>query len=357
MDFSNISKIDHNIFNESYSSEFLFPKKNFLELTINQERENHNEINLTYLDNKKNDYNDTIKFDEGNQNTNPNSFLQKKTRRDETKMEIQNIESIKYESYNSDNISFYCNFFDSFKKPFKIEVSDNIQRELKVIEIEKYTKHGRKPQIDKKNGNNGKHTKNDDDNKIRKIKSYFGKQIYLYLKSLFKGKELLKLDININKNLKRDYNLKLFKRTFKDIYSNTIISNKYKLKNVKTNAKLINETYNDTKQTEINKLLSLTYGEAFEIFRRKLNPNKEISKELKTKIKGTHILDSNRFKDVESLLKKIEEDGKKNEEKDEDIKQYKKDIIDLCNDFQNWFEDKIGRDRQSKKIIKHYLRI
>ena len=352
MDFSNISKIDHNIFNESYSSEFLFPKKNFLELTINHERENHNEINLTYLENNKNDYNDTIQFDEGNQNTNPNSFLQKKTKRDETKMEIENIESIKNEneSYISENCSFFnCSLFENCKKLFITEVSDIIQREVQFIEIEKDIKHGRKPQIDKKNGNNGKHTKNDDDNKIRKIKSYFGKQYYLYLKSLFKDKELLKLDININKNLKRDYNLQLFKRTFKDIYSNTIISNKYKLKNVKTNEKLINETYNDNKQTEINKLLSLTYGEAFEIFRRKLNPNKKISKELKLKIKGTNILDSNKFKDVEALLKKIEEDGKKNGEKDEDIEQYKKDIIDLCNDFQNWFEDKIGRDRQSKK--------
>lgn len=349
MNFPNISGIN---LNESFSSNIPFPNKNCIELTINHERENHNENNLTYFINKKNDSNDiTIRMDEENQNTNPNSFLQKKIKRDETKMDIQNIESIKNEneSYISENLSFNIS---SFGNLLKTEDADFIQKELKCIEIEnenEKAKYGRKPQIDKKNGNNGKHTKNNDDNKIRKIKSYFGKQFYLYLKSLFKEKELLKLDININKNLKRDYNLKLFKRTFKDIYSNTIISNKYKLKNVTTNEKLINETYNDAKQTEINKLLNLTYGEAFEIFKRKLNPKKDISNKLKIKIKGTHILDSNKFKDVEALLKKIEEDGKKNEENDEDIKQYKKDIIDLCNDFQNWFEDKVGRERQSKK--------
>ena len=357
MNFSNISKIGPNLANESFSSDYGLSNKYLFDFTINRERDNLNEINLTYLENKKNDHNNSIQLDEGIQNTNQNSFLQKKTKRYETKMENLNIDSIKYgnESYLSDNCSLPSLVFD-FQKIFKIVKNEKIPKEIKYIEIEKKTnenekcKFGRKPQIDKKNGNNGKHTKNDNDNKIRTIKSYFGKQFYLFLKSLFRPeKELLKLDININKNLKRDFNLNLFKRTFKDIYSNTIISNKYKLKNVKTNEKLINETYNNNKQKEINKLLSLTYGEAFEIFRRKLNPNKEISKELKRKISGTHILDSNRFKDVEALLKKIEEDGKKNGENDEDIKQYKKDIIDLCNDFQNWFEEKVGRDRQNKK--------
>ena len=67
--------------------------------------------------------------------------------------------------------------------------------------------------------------------------------------------------------------MNLFKKKFKDIYKETEISEKYKLKDEKTNEKLIKRIYEEEKESEAIKILNLTYKEAFEIFRRNLKKN------------------------------------------------------------------------------------
>ena len=127
---------------------------------------------------------------------------------------------------------------------------------------------------------------------MRKINAFFGKSLYRYLKNSFiEETDLLKLEIDINKSLKRDFNLNLFNRTLKDIYMNTNISFKYKLKNVETNEELINKIYKEKKEIEVMKILNLTYEEAFEIFRQKLTA-KPLSPQLKSKIQGINILNN-----------------------------------------------------------------
>ena len=95
--------------------------------------------------------------------------------------------------------------------------------------------------------------------------------------------------------------------------------------------------------------MNLTYIEAFEIFRRKLNPNKKISPELEKKIEGTNILDSKYFEDAEIFINKLRKQGLYNMEKEEDIEAYINGVKNLIVGFEKWFSDKIGR--QNKKNI------
>ena len=117
---------------------------------------------------------------------------------------------------------------------------------------------------------------------------------------------------------------------------NTEISDKYKNKDLESNAKTINKIYLEKKEIEVIKILNLTYYEAFEIF---INPFKEISYDLKRKIEGTSILNNQQFGNIEILLNNVV----KNKEKNEDIQEYIDDIIYLCINFKQWFKNKTGR--------------
>jgi hypothetical protein len=223
------------------------------------------------------------------------------------------------------------------KKMFKIE-------KVKKEDKEKNTQYGRKKQEDKDKGKNGDHNRDSEDNKMRKIKSFFGKHLYIFIRESFKDKyEFLKLEISINKNLKKNFNENLFKMKIKDIYFNFKISEKYVHFSEDINKKLINKIYEEQKETAVIKILNLTYIEAFDIFRRKIM-GKDISPELKNKIKGTDFLDTNRFKDFDCLIEKIREEEKKNS--NGDIEEYINDIKRLCIHFEGWFGQKIGRTRK-----------
>ena len=225
---------------------------------------------------------------------------------------------------------------NKIKRMFKIE---KVKKEDKVKNIQ----YGRKKQEDKDKGKNGDHNRDSEDNKMRKIKSFFGKHLYIFIRESFKDKyEFLKLEISINKNLKKNFNENLFKMKIKDIYSNYKISDKYVHYDKDTNTKLINKIYQEQKETAVMKILNLTYIEAFDIFRRKII-GKDISPSLKNKIKGTNFLDTNKFKDFNCLIEKIREEEKKNS--NGDIEEYINDIKRLCIHFEGWFGQKIGRTR------------
>ena len=209
------------------------------------------------------------------------------------------------------------------------------------------TKLGRKKNREKKNNrNNGSHTRDSEDNKIRKIKSYFGKDIYNFINDSFIEKnEFLKLEISINKKLKKKFNENLFKMKLKDIYSKYGISVKYVHYDKDTNKKLINKIYKEQKETAVIKILNLTYIEAFDIFRRKIKEEKDINQELKNKIIGTDFLDTKKFKDFDGFLKKIREEEEEEGNNIGDIEEYINDIKRLCIHFEDWFRLKIGRNR------------
>ena len=223
------------------------------------------------------------------------------------------------------------------------QTKGNLLFTTKVKEIKNFY-CGRKTDREKDNGKYGKHTKESKDNIVTKIKSFFGKSLYNYISNIIKkcdGSELLKLDVEVNKCLKRSYNLDLFNKTLKDLYIDTNISQKYKKKDIRTNEELIHRIYEEKKETEAIKILNLTYLEAFEIFRRKIKPNSQISPELEKKIEGTNILNTNYFLDAEKF---IEKEKKKEKQKNEKNKDYFDNIEQLIVGFEEWFKNKETRD-------------
>ena len=222
----------------------------------------------------------------------------------------------------------------------------NNKKEVERIEINlPKEKCGRRKLGEKEERNHNKYSK---DNIMRTIKVHFRKYIYNIIKSYYKGVEQLKkIDNNFNENLKKDYNIKLYNTTLKDIFINTKLSKKYKHYPKDSNKNLINKIYEENKETSLIKILNLKYGEVFEIYIRKIK-NEELSSKLKEKIEGTNILENEELKDIDWLIREKEKKLIKNDDK-EKIEEYKKEIINLCLDFKGWFDRKIGRKRAKKK--------
>ena len=297
---------------------------------------------------ENNEFYESIAFDSIIRETSQSSFLGKNSKREECMMEIPEKEKINdfrnFNLINNDlelNISINNNI-QSKISPFREKYINESNENSKIFKFEMGNpkKFGRKRKEDKKIGRNGLHTKKNEDNKIRKIKVFFFKSIYNYLRK-YLIKDLLKLNPEISESLKRNFNLNLFKKTLKDIYCETIISEKYTTKKIETNADLINKIIEENKNLQAIKILNLTYFEVFEIFRRNLKPSKEISLELEEKIEGTNILDPKYFEDAEIFIQKLKKKGIN--EKDLDLEEYIKDVKRLILQFENWFLIKIGR--------------
>ena len=183
----------------------------------------------------------------------------------------------------------------------------------------------------KKSEDKGNHDKFAEDNIMRKIKSNFLDYAHRRINGAFKNKnnQFIKLFPKLNELLKRDYNIALMKRTFKDLYENSPISSKFrkkKLENTDFNKKKIHEIYNDNEQKEFDVicLLDLTYF--------------DLLKEMRTN-------------DLDEFLKNIRDEEIKNnkDESEEDINKYVEKMKGLILDYENWFNNKSRRN--SKKRI------
>ena len=161
--------------------------------------------------------------------------------------------------------------------------------------------------------------------------------------------QFLKLNSKINENLKRDYNIALYNKTIRDLYENSPISSKYR-KQIKEcsikNKMIIQEIYEKNEETDVIKILNLTYGELFKIFRRKIV---DISPELENKINGITLLENDNFNDINKFFDEIREQEIKKEESEEDINCYINNVKSLCSNYENWFNVKKGRNRNKNK--------
>ena len=220
-----------------------------------------------------------------------------------------------------------------------IEIND--EKIKNTIEIKSVKKQGRKKksEIDK-----GFHTKNSEDNKMIKIKTFFGNNFQNFVNKILRYAELDKLGPKLNVNLKRDFNLKLWDKSLKDIYLETNISRKYSSTEPKNNIKLIKKIYEE-KNDKIIKFLELSYGEVFEIFIKDINT---MNLKLIKKIKDSEILDNSKFLTINDFLEKIKDQEKEKGESDEFIDKYITDIKTLCLNFKQWFLTKKGRKRIKK---------
>ena len=205
---------------------------------------------------------------------------------------------------------------------------------FKITEIiQNTTKNNNYGRKSKKSEVKGNHDKFAEDNIMRKIKSNYLDYAHRRINGAFKNKnnQFIKLFPKLNELLKKDYNIALMKRTFKDLYENSPISSKFrkkKLENSDFNKKIIQEIYNDNEQKELDVicLLDLTY---FDLF-----------KEMRTN-------------DLDEFLKNIRDEEIKNnkDESEEDINKYLEKMKALIIDYENWFNNKSGRNSKKKNII------
>ena len=234
-------------------------------------------------------------------------------------------------------------------------MNNKISNRIEIEITNKTKKKGRKKKSEKNHANltldKNIHTKIDDDNIIIKIKTFFLNNFHKYINGLIKesNMKLKKLDRIIKTNIKKDYNIKLWKTTFKTIqkttfktiYSEEKICKKYTLFSDK-NKKIINAIYNSN--DELKKILDLTFGEVFEIFIKDL---KIIDSKLLTKVENYEIYKNVEFSNLDNFFNKIKEE-EKDEQSEESIKDYINTIKENCKNFKAWFEDKKGRERKKK---------
>lgn len=211
------------------------------------------------------------------------------------------------------------------QNPYNEQKIDNNNLEIIISKSETKEKKpkrllGRKRKNDKRFV---KHTKLGDDNKIRKIKTYFMNFVFELLNaSLSPGhKKFLKLNKKVNENLKKEENLAIMKMTFKEIYLNNPINGRYNdfKKENNINQKLIKEIYEKKVETATIKLLDSKFIDLLELLRTQ-------------------------YIDVfySDILKK----EKKNYGNFEEAVQYVDELKELLFQYEKWFEKKAGRAKE-----------
>ena len=239
------------------------------------------------------------------------------------------------------------------------EVMENMEKESNQIQNndsvkKKKSNQGRKSFDDE---SEGKHTKDSGDNMLRKIKSFFVGGFHNYLNSTIQEPELklTKIDFYVCKELKKEFNERLFEATWKVIYETVNLSDKYTnlIKNEPDkNRKIIERIFNENKEVEAIKILRLTFEEVYQIFISRYSP---ISPELRKKIEGTNILTSKEFWKLDDFLKyiKVKFEKEKNKKKNQiNIDDYISKIKNLCLGLKDWFKTKNGRkNRKEMKYI------
>ena len=223
-------------------------------------------------------------------------------------------------------------------------ITNNVENN---VENKKRRGRKKKEELDKRN-----HNKQSEDNIMRKIKSYFLNYCHNLLNKsiMYKDLQFLKLNSEINENLKRDYNLNLLNITLKELYEKSSISTKYK-KQIKNcfdkNKQIIKKIYEENEEVETIKILNLTYRELFNVFIRNI---KKISLELETKIKDISILHEDEFKNINNFFEEIKTQEKYKNESEENINYYLENIKNLCLYYEEWFLSKRGRNRNKNKL-------
>lgn len=166
------------------------------------------------------------------------------------------------------------------------------------------------------------HTKDRDDNKMRKVKTYIMKFILDYLNKsiVYNRKQFLKINKNVNQCLRKDFNMSLMQMTIKDIFVQNKINETYgdfkKERNL--NQDLIKEIFEKNEDIETIKILNMKYIDLVIIYR-------------------TEFL--NQF--ISDLTKKeIRAEGKK-----EKVESYVEQLKYLLLNYEDWFEQKKGKDK------------
>ena len=223
--------------------------------------------------------------------------------------------------------------------------SINERKKNKIFFIEKdvekknrnnQKKKGRKKRTDKSERN---HTKNSDDNIIRKIKVHIFKYAIEIMnnnipENYSKIKKLSHDEINV---LQIKKNRAMFSKSLGEIFTEINMSPKFKDVKYKddNNKKLIEKINKDAVEKEglkkIKKILDLTFLDLLEIFKG--------NEEMINKLGDVKLLVDNGKKGYEQF---INEQKKKENVTDDD---YIENLMNLINDYENWFDSEKSRKK------------
>ena len=169
-----------------------------------------------------------------------------------------------------------------------------------------------------------KHTKDNEDNIMRKIKTFVFQYILRLLNDslIDKNKEFYPLETELNENLKKDLNVQLLNRTILDIYENSKLNDRHKFRGA-ANKILIKKILEENVEIKTIKILSMTYKD---------------------------ILDQIRQKDSSFFLEEIrKKESRKKKNTPKIINSYLKKLEDLLFNYENWFGSKLGRNSEKRK--------
>ena len=255
------------------------------------------------------------------------------------------------------------------KKKKKRRKKKEVEKEklIKSKEIKIKLKLGRKPK-NEIGENFSAHSKNSDDNIIKKINSYFLERVRNWLnnsfvdengnfekykdRQKFKKSLFLKIDPKkITTNLKRKDVINFMDDSFRNIFSNNI-SKKYTNANKDNNQKLINKLYNDNNQPFVLYILESKFIDILNYFNGENKGDNIKQYFLEKNINEQKINEFlSNFDKIENFLTKIK--LKMEKETIEKIKDYIDRIVVLCLNYKTCFEKKYNRsENKNKKEIK-----
>jgi len=169
-----------------------------------------------------------------------------------------------------------------------------------------------------------KHTKDNEDNIMRKIKTFVFQYILRLLNDslIDKNKEFYPLETELNENLKKDLNVELLNRTILDIYENSKLNDRHRFRGA-ANKILIKKILEENVEIKTIKILSMTYKD---------------------------ILDQIREKDSSIFLEEIrKKESRKKKNTPEIINSYLKKLEGLLFIYEKWFGSKLGRNSEKRK--------
>lgn len=258
--------------------------------------------------------------------------------------EFENEDLFPIESYNEKNTynlspiidkddMNFGNFFESTQGITKLN-RDNNNNNKEINNNDKKQKNkksknqkclGRKR---KKDQREVLHSKFDEDNRKRKIKTYIINYTLNLINSNIhhSNKKFLKIDKVINENINKDFNMKLMNTDFYHILSKYEINGRYRsIKDKMINVSLLKEIYEKNKDIEAIKLLNTKYIDMIKFMREN---------------------DLEKFKNY--LFNKAIKDG----DTEENSEKYVNLVLDLLFSFEENIENIKGRKRnkENKKI-------
>ena len=160
------------------------------------------------------------------------------------------------------------------------------------------------------------HSKNKEDNKMKKIRTHLIRYIVILLNDSLKDKSYKFHKINklVLENLKIEYNLKLNQRTLLDLFSNEKICERYK--NF-SNEYLIKKLLKEQKEKDTLNLLELKFIEMINIIKKEY---------------------------LDEFLDTIKQKEKNN--KNSNIEEYIESLREIFLGYEDWFKNKKGRNRE-----------